>query len=160
MPTTPKYPCNQCGMRFPSHETLHQHKKRFCIGVKDSGVAQRSATSENDETDASAARCHECGKAKRSSKKSPPRRSSMVKVRPARSFLPSLTLTGGSPSVQKREEAVDWKQQRRILRRIEDIESRILTDHHHRTDQLTESVRKQDQNYNDIIREVSEIRCR
>jgi len=51
MSTQLKYKCDQCGMVFPSDESLFKHKTRFCIGVKDSGIGRRPAYSDDEESD-------------------------------------------------------------------------------------------------------------
>lgn len=51
MPTQLKYKCDQCGMVFPSDESLFKHKTRFCIGVKDSGIGRKPVYSDDEELD-------------------------------------------------------------------------------------------------------------
>jgi hypothetical protein len=49
MPTQQKYKCDQCGMIFPSNESLFKHKTRFCIGVKDSGIGRKPVYSDDED---------------------------------------------------------------------------------------------------------------
>lgn len=49
MPTQQKYKCDQCGMVFPSDDSLFRHKTRFCIGVKDSGIGRQPVYSDDEE---------------------------------------------------------------------------------------------------------------
>jgi hypothetical protein len=49
MSTQQKYKCDQCGMIFPSNESLFKHKTRFCIGVKDSGIGRRPIYSDDED---------------------------------------------------------------------------------------------------------------
>jgi hypothetical protein len=51
MPTQHKYKCDQCGMVFPTDESLFKHKTRFCIGVKDSGIGRQPIYSDDEEID-------------------------------------------------------------------------------------------------------------
>jgi len=51
MPTQQKYKCDQCGMVFPTDESLFKHKTRFCIGVKDSGIGRQPIYSDDEEID-------------------------------------------------------------------------------------------------------------
>jgi hypothetical protein len=51
MPTYQKYKCDQCGMIFPSNESLFKHKTRFCIGVKDSGIGRQPVYSDDEEAE-------------------------------------------------------------------------------------------------------------
>lgn len=44
-----KYKCDQCGMVFPSNESLFKHKTRFCIGVKDSGIGRQPVYSDDED---------------------------------------------------------------------------------------------------------------
>jgi hypothetical protein len=56
MPIQKNYKCDQCGMVFPSDESLFKHKTRFCIGVKDSGIGRRPIYSDDEEIDDNASR--------------------------------------------------------------------------------------------------------
>ena len=49
VPTQQKYKCDQCGMVFPSDDSLFKHKTRFCIGVKDSGINRQPVYSDDEE---------------------------------------------------------------------------------------------------------------
>lgn len=51
MPTQLKYKCDQCGMIFPTDESLFKHKTRFCIGVKDSGIGRKPVYSDEEDID-------------------------------------------------------------------------------------------------------------
>lgn len=51
MPTYQRYKCDQCGMIFPSNESLFKHKTRFCIGVKDSGIGRQPVYSDDEDTE-------------------------------------------------------------------------------------------------------------
>ncbi|UJR15900.1 hypothetical protein I4U23_002823 [Adineta vaga] len=128
MPSSQKFKCNQCGMKFPSDENLYNHKKQFCIGVKDSGIGRDLIDSENDEIDYK--------HAKRSTRKRSPHRSSVER---------------------KRDEVNEWKRRRAMIQHAEDMEDRIRNDQY-KTEKLTESVQKQDRIYNEVIREYERIR--
>jgi len=49
MSTQQKYKCDQCGMVFPSDDSLFKHKARFCIGVKDSGINRQPIYSDDED---------------------------------------------------------------------------------------------------------------
>jgi hypothetical protein len=49
--TEKKLKCDQCGMVFPSDRALYKHKRRFCIGVKDSGIGRKPIHSDDEEID-------------------------------------------------------------------------------------------------------------
>lgn len=49
MPIQQKFRCDQCGMAFPSDESLFKHKTRFCIGVKDSGINRHPVYSDDED---------------------------------------------------------------------------------------------------------------
>jgi len=49
--TQKKLKCDQCGMVFPSDRALYKHKRRFCIGVKDSGIGRKPIYSDDEEID-------------------------------------------------------------------------------------------------------------
>ena len=61
--------------------------------------------------------------------------------------------------LKKRAEVDEWKRRRALLQRAEDMEYRILNDHY-KTEKLTDSLRKQDHIYNEVIREVRDIQLR
>ncbi|CAF1068244.1 unnamed protein product [Adineta ricciae] len=131
MPSSQRFKCNQCGMKFPSDDNLYRHKKQFCIGVKDSGIGRIRIESDNDEADQSD-KSRNGKHTKRSTKKH------------------------RSPIERKRAEVDEWKRRRALVQRAEDMEYRILNDHY-KTEKLTDSLRKQDHIYNEVIREYERI---
>jgi hypothetical protein len=49
--TQENFKCDQCGIVFPSDRALYKHKRRFCIGVKDSGIGRKPIHSDDEEID-------------------------------------------------------------------------------------------------------------
>jgi hypothetical protein len=143
MLTHQKYKCDQCGMIFPSNESLFKHKTRFCIGVKDSGIGRQPVYSDDEQIE---------DHTKRSTVRKIVRHQSPIQKVIFRLFILLIILCFS----KKREEVNEWKRQRAILQTVEDMEDRIKTDSF-RTQKLTNEIKNQDHIYNEILLEVREI---
>lgn len=127
MPTQQKFRCDQCGMAFPSDESLFKHKTRFCIGVKDSGINRHPVYSDDEDY-----------------------------VNQSKRTITQKVVQHQTPIEKKREEIQDWKNQRSILQTVEDMEDHILTDNY-RTEKSKTHVKKQDRVYSDILLEYERL---
>jgi len=79
--TQKKLKCDQCGMVFPSDRALHKHKRRFCIGVKDSGIGRNPIYSDDEEIDNTTSRRYNNHTKQSAVKNIIPHQSSLAKVR-------------------------------------------------------------------------------
>ena len=52
MPILQTFKCDQCGMVFPTDESLFKHRTRFCIGVRDSGIGRQLYYTDDEQTNA------------------------------------------------------------------------------------------------------------
>ncbi|CAF3829025.1 unnamed protein product [Adineta steineri] len=135
MPIQQYFKCDQCGMKFPTDEALFKHKTRFCIGVKDSGIGRKFIYSDDEGTDITTNKNYTIQSAGTS------------------------VLQHKSSVEKKREEIDEWKRQRAILQRVEDMENRILHDRL-KTQKIANYIKQQDNIYNEIYHEYERLRVK